>query len=221
MKYNYGRLRGNIKLENNIIYYKKGSEEMSINITNKCPNNCCFCIRDRKVGWSDSNLYLEKEPSLKEIEKEILKSLKTNSKIKKVKICGYGERLLRASLLPNIVFLMKKERPEIIIQLATSGWPIYNTEEGITYFKKSVENGLDIVYLGLHAINFKDYEKIVNPCISAKKAFSQTMDFVKMAVTLNLKVTCAFVDLNNLSIEDVKKFTKKLNCKYEIRSFEK
>jgi len=221
MKYNYGRLRDNVELQNNIIYYKRGDTEMSINVTNKCPNNCCFCIRDRKVGWSDSNLYLDKEPSLKEIKKELLNALEINPKIKKIKICGYGEPLLRVSLLPNIISLIKKKRPEILIQLATSGWPIYNTKKGETYFKKSVEKGLDIVYLGLHAINFKDYKKIVNPNISSKKAFDQTIKFIKMAVALNLKVTCAFVDLNNLSIEDIKKFTKKLNCKYEIRSFEK
>ena len=121
MKYNYGHLRDSVDLQNNIIYYKKGDSEMSINVTNKCLNHCCFCIRDSKAGWSKSNLYLKKEPSLKEIKKEILVSLNSNSKIKKVKICGYGEPLLRPSLLPSIISLIKKEHPEIVIQLATSG----------------------------------------------------------------------------------------------------
>ena len=71
IKYNYGKLRNKTKLQDNIVYYKKGDKELSINITNRCPNNCCFCIRDRKVGWSKSNLYLDKEPSLREIKREI------------------------------------------------------------------------------------------------------------------------------------------------------
>ena len=86
MRYNYGKLKPKIKPEKNIVYYKKGNNELSINITNRCPNNCCFCIRDRKSGWSKSNLYLTQEPTLKEIISEIKKSFRVNPKISKVKM---------------------------------------------------------------------------------------------------------------------------------------
>lgn len=221
MKYNYGKLKQKIKPENNISYYKRENNELSINVTNKCPNNCCFCIRDRKSGWSKSNLYLTKDPTLKEIILEIQRSFKINPKISKVKICGYGEPILRIEILPKIISVIKKEKSNVEIQLATSGWPLYNIKNGEYYFKESVKNGLEIIYLGLHAINFNDYKKKVNPTIPSERAFKQVINFIKLSKTLNLKVICAFVDLNDLCLKDINQFTKKLNCEYEIRKFEK
>ncbi len=59
MDYNLGKLRNEIDLQKNIIYFRKDPNEMSINLTNKCLNSCCFCIRDRDLGWGVSNLYLD------------------------------------------------------------------------------------------------------------------------------------------------------------------
>lgn len=219
MEYNYGKLRSKKTLGKNIIYYKSGEDELSVNITNRCPNNCCFCIRDRFYGWGELNLYLEDEPSLCEILGEISKSLKENRNIVKVKICGYGEPIIRIKLLPKIISIIKKEHPKIIVQLATSGWPLYDIEDGIHYFKESVKNGLDIVYLGMHATDIENYAKKVRPNISPKKAFNRVVEFIKLSKSLNLKVVCAFVDLDDLSLSEIKNFTKELNCEYDIRNF--
>lgn len=105
--------------------------------------------------------------------------------------------------------------------MATSGWALYGIKNGRYYFKESVKQGLEIIYLGLHATNFKDYEKKVSPNIPPRKAFKQAINFIKLSKSLNLKTICAFVNLNDISLKDIKKFTKKLNCEYEIRNFEK
>jgi TatD family-associated radical SAM protein len=223
MRYNFGKLKEQTIAEKNIIYYRKGRDEISINLTNKCPNSCCFCIRDRDVGWGVSNLYLTEDPTLEEIKKEIERILKNNNeiKVKKFKICGYGEPIIRVDILPELVSFIKEKCPDSIIQLATSGWPIYYVDKGIDYFKKSVENGLNKVYLGLHSTNYKAYERIVSPSIDPRKAFNQVIEFINLSKTLGLNLTCAFVDIGKIQISEIDKFAKKLKCEYEVRKFEK
>jgi len=42
-----------------------------INLTNRCSNACTFCVRDKDCGIGDVNLWLENEPTIDEIIKDI------------------------------------------------------------------------------------------------------------------------------------------------------
>ena len=61
-----------------------------VNMTNRCPCSCTFCLRKQSdhVYGSDS-LWLEREPSVK----EVCDSIDTwdLSKYEEIVFCGYGE----------------------------------------------------------------------------------------------------------------------------------
>ena len=61
-----------------------------INLTNKCPNACRFCIRNftDSLGDADS-LVLDKDPSVEEVKAELRKW--DVSRYDEVVFCGYGE----------------------------------------------------------------------------------------------------------------------------------
>ena len=124
---NYGKLKERVRAEKNIVYYKRGLEELSLNITNACPNACAFCIRDRDAGWGVSNLYLSRDPSVEEIlsafDSESRKITENGIELKRVKICGYGEPILRFNDLFPITEHIRESYPGIDIQLTTTGWP--------------------------------------------------------------------------------------------------
>jgi TatD DNase family protein len=220
MKYNMGKLQKIIVPEQNILYFRKDHDEISINITNRCPNACCFCIRDRSTGWNVSNLYLRREPSFDDIKKEINKIF-SKKFFKKVKICGYGEPILRIDILPEIIKLIKNISPKSTIQLTTSGWPLYHVKEGKKYMAKCIENGLDSVYLGVHALTQEQYGKKVRPSVDSKIAFSEISKFLKFVSLFKLKITCAFVNLDDLNVSQIKRFVDEIKCEFDIREFEK
>ena len=90
-----------------------------INLTNRCPNRCEFCLRNTgdKVGDSDS-LWLSREPTVEEIWESI--SERDLSKYKQIVFCGYGEPTCR---LDDVLTLCDKIRSvsDIPIRLNTNG----------------------------------------------------------------------------------------------------
>ena len=49
------------------IFYEVG-DNLYVNLTNKCPCNCTFCIRNNADGaYGSDPLWLEHEPSIEEI----------------------------------------------------------------------------------------------------------------------------------------------------------
>ncbi|MBR9701641.1 radical SAM protein [Candidatus Pacearchaeota archaeon] len=226
-KFNYGALKERLDLVKNIVYYKRGLEELSLNVTNACPNACVFCIRDRDSGWGVANLYLNKDPSVEEIisafdeESKRVKNLGIN--LKRVKICGYGEPLLRFKDLIFVISHIRKSEPNTEIQIATTGWPYFRfISEKETFLKKAMENGLTHIFLSLNASDKVSYKKLVRPGIKDydENAFEDTLRFGVMAKKLGLDVVLGFIDLDSLDKKKAKILAESNGLKYKIREFE-
>lgn len=61
-----------------------------VNMTNRCPCACSFCLRqDKGSGSLYGNLWLEREPSVDEVKAELAK--RDLSKYDEIVFCGFGE----------------------------------------------------------------------------------------------------------------------------------
>jgi len=225
---NFGKLRGKITPGENIVYHRRGLNEISLNITNACPNGCTFCIRDYDAGWKVSNLYLSKDPTINEIIKsfdsEIKKIKPLGIKLIKVKICGYGEPILRADDLSPILKHIKTSYPDVIIQLTTTGWPYFRYISDNTHkLRKLKLAGLTDIYLSLSTPYKESYRNLVRPGINKYDtlAFKDSLRFCIAAKDAGLRVTLGFIDLAGLKEEDAKKLAKKLGVSYKLREVEK
>lgn len=100
------------------ITYPYGNS-LYVNVTNRCPNRCDFCIRTKADGFYSKDLWLKREPS----REEILADLQTKdlSRYDAVVFCGYGEPTER---LDDILFItreLKRFCPSLPIRLNTNG----------------------------------------------------------------------------------------------------
>ncbi len=226
--FNFGKLRGKIPFGNNIVYYRRELNELSLNITNACPNRCVFCIRNHDPGWKVSNLYLYKDPSVNEIinafdsESERIKNL--GIKLTKVKICGYGEPILRFDDILFILKHIKNSYPDLTIQIATTGWPYFRYVSDNTLRLKELKNaGLTDIYISLSTPDKETYRKLVKPGVDKydSSAFEDAINFTIAARDAGFKVILGFINLNGLKENNVKKLAKKLKVDYKLREFEK
>lgn len=226
-KFNQGKLKGLVSPGNNIVYFRRGEDELSLNITNNCPNACIFCIRDRDVGWGVSNLYLDKDPEvdaiLEEFDKVNAKMRAKGVDIEKVKICGYGEPILRFNDLYPIVKHIHKHS-KALVQLTTTGWPYFRFITQDTRPLKALKVlGLTHIFLGLNATTPEQYNRIVRPGIEDidKNAFADTLRFARTTKDIGYEVTLGFVRTKGLKREEIEKLSTELGCPYKIREFEK
>lgn len=226
---NLGALRNEVEHPGNIIYYRKDFSELSINITNRCPNQCPFCIRDRNVGWGVSNLYLDEDPSIDDIVIATNKALDdsilmTGSLPEKIKICGYGEPILRIADLVSIISRISDDKGPLNWQLTTTGWPIFHIKNGESYLADLYSAGVYNVYMSMHAINENDYNKLLRPMNDEGNSFDQAIAFTRLTRKIGYDVTLAFInmksELSQAQMERIIAFARELDCRYHLRKFE-
>lgn len=91
-----------------------------VNLTNRCPCACTFCLRQNGPGVYGSNpLWLEREPTVEEVEASL--DGWDLAKYDEVVFCGYGEPTERLDDLLAIAAHLKGKRPSLRIRVNTNG----------------------------------------------------------------------------------------------------
>ena len=101
-----------------ITYQVKNS--VYVNLTNRCPCNCTFCLRHNGPGvFGSGPLWLEREPTLE----ETIESLGQwdYERFREVVFCGYGEPTERLDVLLSAAAHLKGRDPALRIRVNTNG----------------------------------------------------------------------------------------------------
>ena len=129
-----------------------------LNITNRCPCACDFCIRthSKSVGTGD-NLWLEREPT----QTEIMAALAQHdlSQYRELVFCGYGEPTCR---LDDLLWVCNKVRGirDIPIRVNTNGLSDLINGRSTA---KSFHGLVDAVSVSLNASTPEKYVELCHP----------------------------------------------------------
>ena len=91
-----------------------------VNLTNRCPCNCTFCLRQNGPGvFGSGPLWLEREPTLE----ETMESLDQwdFTRFREVVFCGYGEPTERLDVLLAAAAHLKERDPALRVRVNTNG----------------------------------------------------------------------------------------------------
>ena len=129
-----------------------------VNMTNRCPCRCEFCIRDMvdSLGDADS-LWLKREPTVEEV-KEMLGQWKLSNYTGLV-FCGYGEPMER---LEDVLQLCRyvKETTHLKTRVNTNGLP------DLLHGRRTAPelSGLvDAISISLNAASAEKYDRLCHP----------------------------------------------------------
>ncbi|MCI5945937.1 MAG: TIGR04100 family radical SAM protein [Oscillospiraceae bacterium] len=140
------------------ILYDVGGK-LYINLTNKCPCNCTFCIRHNGDGaYGSDSLWLEHEPSLDEVKAAFAKV--DMSKYKEVVFCGYGEPMERVNEVIAVGEFVKANYGDVTVRLNTNG--LGDKIHGVPT-AKLLQGAVDIVSISLNSYCKEKYNEVTRP----------------------------------------------------------
>ncbi len=190
-------------------------DNLYINLTNRCPCNCTFCIRQSGDGaYGSDSLWLEREPTCEEVLREFDKY--DMSRFGEIVFCGYGEPTERAEDTAFIGRELKKRYPDKLIRLNTNGLsdkingrPTANLFEG----------AVDIVSISLNSGNAEDYRKVTRP--KWEDSFEAMLKFAAECKKYVPKVMFTVVDvISEREINESKALSEKMGIPLRIRSYD-
>ena len=148
---------------NDVIVYESG-HGLYINLTNRCPNDCVFCIRKKTSGINaGESLWLEKEPTYDEIITAISKKL--GSEYNEIVFCGFGEPTERLDELLRVARYVKDTYPSKSVRLNTNGLSDLINKRPTAEELSAV---IDAVSISLNAANKTDYNEICRPVFGSE-----------------------------------------------------
>lgn len=188
-----------------------------INLTNRCPNSCVFCIKTKfamRFDKYDLNL-CGQEPSAEEVILALQKEMQQEP-VKEIVFCGYGEPTMRLNTLLEIAAKIKRLYPQIKLRLNTVGLGSLVNGRDIS---NDLAKNIDEISISLNSPDEKEWLKIVRPKPEyAAQGYQALLDFIK-ACAPKISTTVSIVDKQNIDIEKTKKLAQSLGAKLRVREF--
>ncbi len=197
---------------NDLVFAYPLNGSLYLNITNRCPNACLFCIRN-SVDGVGYNLWLEREP----MAGEILAAVGHLKGIREIVFCGYGEPLLRPEVIIEVATALKErirsEQLDIGIRINTNGLADLFLGYDVLPQLKGL---IDAISISLNAHNSEAYLKITQSPYG-EKAFPAVLDFVRRSTFYIPKVVLSVVRYPGVDIGEATKITRDLGVELRIR----
>jgi TatD family-associated radical SAM protein len=200
------------KRSSSIVYWLE--DILYLNITNKCPNCCYFCVRKFKNSIKEFNLKLEKEPTIEEVIEE-LKKVKNKKNWSEVVFCGFGEPLERLDLVLEITPWIKKNYWKTV-RVDTNGQG-YLLNQGRDVVLELKNAGVDKISVSLNAHDKATYNQICKP--EFEDAYENILEFIKRAKEAGLEIEATIVTIPEVNLPKTKELAEKMGAKFSIRKY--
>ena len=143
-----------------------------VNLTNRCPCSCVFCLRQNGDGVGGSgSLWLEHEPSAEEVRAAI--DARDISLFDEVVFCGYGEPTERLDVLLATARHVREIAPSCRIRINTNGLSdLINGRPTAPL----LEGLVDVVSISLNAADPDEYMRVCRP-VFGRRSYDAMLAF--------------------------------------------
>ena len=189
-----------------------------VNLTNRCPCACVFCLRQNAPGiFGSDSLWLEREP----IVDEILASIESRNldDFTELVFCGYGEPTERLDDLLAVARHVKSIRPGMHVRVNTNGLSdLIHGEPTAAKLKGLV----DTVSISLNTPDPEEYLKVCRPKFGFE-SWQAMLDFAKNCrdYVPNVVMTIVGEPVTTPEVQEkCKAITDSLGVRLRIRPYE-
>lgn len=171
-------------MANTLVYELYG--KIYINLTNRCTNECIFCLRQDKDDVCGQELWLDSENFTAQ---DVIEQFKNFNISSEVIFCGYGEPLLKFEILKEVAAYIKKNFPETKIRVNTNGHANFVYKRNLVPELKGL---VDEFSVSLNGENEKEYNELSKPKFEG--AYDEVKKFIKACSDEGISVVASIVD---------------------------
>ena len=204
-------------MANTLVYLLDG--KIYINLTNRCTNDCIFCLRNDKDDVCGQTLWLDDENfGANEVINQLNELLTTHhSPFTEIIFCGYGEPMLKLDILKDVAKYIKENYPNTKIRVNTNGHANYVYKRNIVPELKGL---IDEFSVSLNGENKQEYDEYSQPKFD--EAYNEMKKFIKACSDEGISVVASVVDGykgKHLNLENCEKITQDLGAKFRVREW--
>lgn len=208
-------------MANILVYLLDG--KIYINLTNRCTNDCIFCLRKDKDDVVGQTLWLDNENSnaddvIKQFEEKRNELLTThNLPFKEVIFCGYGEPMLKFDVMKQVAKYIKDKYPETKIRVNTNGHANYVYKKNVVPECKGL---IDEFSVSLNGSTKEEYDELSQPKFD--EAYDEMKKFIKACSDEGISVVTSVVEGykgRHLDLEKCEEIAKSLGAKFRVREW--
>ena len=199
-------------MANTLVYLLDG--KIYINLTNRCTNDCIFCLRKDKDDVCGQQLWLDSEDFTTEDVIEQLKNFELSSEII---FCGYGEPLLKFQILKETAQYIKQNHPNVKIRINTNGHANYVYKKNVV---PELTGLIDEISVSLNGESSEEYDELSQP--KFENAYDEVKSFIKCCSQAGIKTVASIVDGykgKRLNIEKCRQIANELGAELRVREW--
>lgn len=193
------------------IFYPIG-DSLYVNLTNKCPCRCVFCVREEHETVGNNNsLWLDHDPSMEEI-KEDLERFNLDD-YKEIVFCGFGEPMMRMDdLIETAKYI--KSKADIKTRINTNGLGDLIHEKNTA---ECIKDCIDSVSISLNAPDKESYCRVTRPKFG-EQSFEAMLKFAEECRDCGINIAFSVVDeITTEEIEKSRELAESLGVKLRVR----
>lgn len=191
-------------------YVYEYGDGLYVNLTNRCNNNCTFCLRHTNQGVGGHRLWLETEPTAD----QVIAEMKDLSPFQEVVFCGFGEPTLAWDTLKEVARYVKSQGKPVRVN--TNGLGNLANGRDIT---PEAEGLVDTFSISLNESTAEAYQQLCHSEYGLE-AFPALLEFAKQAAKHVPQVVFTVVDsIGEEEIEKARKLAEKCGAKLRVRPY--
>ena len=193
-------------------------QSVYVNLTNRCPCACRFCLRNNGSGvFGSGPLWLEREPTLDEVTESL--DGWDYARFREVVFCGYGEPTERLDVLLAAAAHLKRRDAALRVRVNTNGLSdLINGKPTAPLFAGKV----DCLSISLNTDDAAEYLDVCRPKFGAA-AYPAMLAFAKEAAAVVPEVVMTVVGEPVTSLEKQARcrvLAESLGARLRVRPYE-
>lgn len=188
-----------------------------VNMTNKCPCSCVFCLRQTKEQLEENSLWLkEGEPTVAEVLDLFAKY--DLSIVNEIVFCGFGEPLERLYDVCEVIDNLKAQYPKLKFRVNTIGLANLIYDKDVT---PCLGGRFDTISISLNSPDEKEFYELTRSRygIESYEAMKQFAVLAKKYVP-NVVMTVVERVMTEDKIEQCRRICEELGVTLRVRPFE-